>query len=353
MTPRERWRALLRGQAPDRLPCDYWATEEVTRRLLKELACPSERQLWERLGADRLVRVAPRHPRASERTWYLQSLYSVWGVEVRPSPAGDSGAVYLEVTRHPLAGAAGVQDIERYPWPDPQDWDLSQLRAECLQWSDYPILLGSYEPFLLYCRLRGFEQALRDLLEQPALLEAALERIHWIHERIIRRSLETAGDLMDLVWVGEDLGTQQSLLISPRLFRRFLKPRLSAMIELVHSFGLRVFHHDDGAIRPLIPDLIEIGIDILNPIQWRCPGMDRESLARDFGSRLIFHGAVDNQHTLPFGSPEDVRREVEENIRIFARGKGYIVAPCHNIQANTPTANILAMFEAVREFARP
>jgi len=99
--------------------------------------------------------------------------------------------------------------------------------------------------------------------------------------------------------------------------------------------------------------LIEIGIDILNPIQWRCPGMDRESLARDFGSRVIFHGAVDNQHTLPFGSPEDVRREVEENIRIFARGKGYIVAPCHNIQANTPTANILAMFEAVREFARP
>jgi uroporphyrinogen decarboxylase len=157
---------------------------------------------------------------------------------------------------------------------------------------------------------------------------------------------------MDLVWVGEDLGTQQSLLISPRLFRRFLKPRLSAMIELVHSFGLRVFHHDDGAIRPLIPDLIEIGIDILNPIQWRCPGMDRESLARDFGSRLVFHGAVDNQHTLPFGSPEDVRREVEENIRIFARGKGYIVAPCHNIQANTPTANILAIFEAVHQFGR-
>jgi uroporphyrinogen decarboxylase len=109
-------------------------------------------------------------------------------------------------------------------------------------------------------------------------------------------------------------------------------------------------HHDDGAIRPLIPELIEIGIDVLNPVQWRCKGMDREGLVRDFGKSLIFHGAVDNQHTLPFGTPEDVRAEVRENLRIFREAKGYIVAPCHNLQPNTPTANILALYEAVDEF---
>lgn len=122
------------------------------------------------------------------------------------------------------------------------------------------------------------------------------------------------------------------------------------MVELVHSLGTRAFHHDDGSIRALLPDLIEIGIDVLNPVQWRCRGMDRKALARDFGHAVAFHGAVDNQRTLPFGSSGDVRREVAANIEILAGARGYIVAPCHNIQANTPTANILALYEAVQKF---
>ena len=151
-------------------------------------------------------------------------------------------------------------------------------------------------------------------------------------------------------YVAEDLGTQNSLLISPRLFRRFLKPRMARMIELVHSYGMKVFHHDDGAMRPLLPELIEMGIDLLNPVQWRCRGMERESLARDFGSRIVFHGGMDNQRTLPFCSAGAVRQEVRDNLQIFRRAKGYIVAPCHNLQANTPTENVLAISEAVREY---
>jgi uroporphyrinogen decarboxylase len=224
------------------------------------------------------------------------------------------------------------------------------LRVRCEKWRGYPILGGTYEPFYLYCHLRGMEQALEDLILNQAVLEAALERIHWIHEGIIRRTLEEAADLIHFIYVAEDLGNQQSLLMSPRSFRRFLKPRMARMIELVHSYGVKVFHHDDGAIRPLIPDLIEIGIDVLNPIQWRCRGMEREGLAKDFGGSVVFHGAVDNQWTLPFGTPEDVRREVAENIRIFRDCKGYVVAPCHNLQPNTPTENIVAMYDAVREF---
>jgi uroporphyrinogen decarboxylase len=138
--------------------------------------------------------------------------------------------------------------------------------------------------------------------------------------------------------------------MSPRLFRRFLKPRMAKLIDLVHSRGVRVMHHDDGAMRPMLPDLIEAGIDILNPIQWRCAGMDREALARDFGDKLMFHGGMDNQQTLPFESEAEVRDQVAENIRIFRATKGYIVAPCHHIQANTPTENILAMYAAVQDF---
>jgi len=139
--------------------------------------------------------------------------------------------------------------------------------------------------------------------------------------------------------------------MSPGTFRRFLKPRMARLIDMIHSRGARVFHHDDGAIRPLLPELIEIGVDILNPVQWRCRGMDRAALARDFGGEVVFHGGVDNQLTLPFGTPADVRREVRENIDLFRGGRGYIAAPCHNIQANTPTENILAVYEAVHEYA--
>ena len=124
------------------------------------------------------------------------------------------------------------------------------------------------------------------------------------------------------------------------------------MIELAHAHGAKAFHHNDGAIRPLLPELIEMGIDILNPVQWRCRGMEREGLARDFGQAVVFHGAVDNQWTLPFGTPADVRRQVAENIEILAKGKGYIVSPCHNIQPNTSTENILALYDAVREFGQ-
>jgi len=264
---------------------------------------------------------------------------------------GDGLGTYEEPATNPLARAETAADVERFDWPDPALFEMEGMRAKCAGWQGYPILGGCFEPFYVYCGLRGMEQALTDLVLNPAVVEAALERIYFFHESVIRRTLEAAKGLIDFIYVAEDLGTQDALLMSPAAFRRFLKPWMRRMIELAYSFGAKVMHHDDGAIRTLLPELIETGIDVLNPIQWRCKGMGREELARDFGKLVIFHGAVDNQQTLPFGTPEDVKREVEQNIRIFSKGKGYVVAPCHNIQPNTPTANILAMYEAVHEAA--
>jgi len=117
------------------------------------------------------------------------------------------------------------------------------------------------------------------------------------------------------------------------------------MMDLVHSAGAYVFHHTDGAVRPIIPHLIETGIDVLNPIQWRCKGMEREGLKRDFGGRIAFHGGVDNQYTLAFGTVDEVKQEVIDNLRILGEGGGYILAPCHNIQAVSPPQNVVAMYE--------
>jgi uroporphyrinogen decarboxylase len=350
LTPRERWLALLRGEPADRVLCDFWATGEVIGRLLRDLGCATERELWKRLGVDKCIHLSPRHPAAREDTWHTPSHFSLWGVETRTIAYGEGIGEYAEDAFHPLGAARSVADVEQFSWPDPDGFDTAGLRAEAAQWPDYPILGAASEPFYLYCRLRGMEQALEDLVANPEIAEAILERIYDFDSRLIRRVLTELAGTIDIVYVAEDLGTQNHLLMSPAAFRRHLKPRMTRLIEMIHSFGVKVYHHDDGAIRPLLPDLIEAGIDLLNPVQWRCRGMEREGLARDFGGAVVFHGGIDNQHTLPFGTPEDVRRQVRENLEIFRGGRGYIVAPCHNIQPNTPTENIVALYEAVREF---
>lgn len=349
LTVRDRWLAFLAGEP--QILCDYWATGEVTDRLRRDLNCPTERALFEKLGIDKLVLLGPRHALAREDTWHTPSLWSVWHVDVTNISYGDGLGTYEEASTNPLAKAETVGDVERFPWPDPALFDVDGLLAKCAEWQGYPIMGGCFEPFYVYSRLRGMELALTDLAINPEIAEAALEHIYNFHESVIRRTLEQGKGLIDFIYVAEDLGTQDGLLMSPASFRRFLKPLMRKMIDLGHAHGARVMHHDDGAIRPLISELIDLGIDMLNPIQWRCKGMEREGLARDFGKTVIFHGAVDNQHTLPFGTPADVKQEVADNLRIFGKGKGYVVAPCHNLQPNTPTENILAMYEAVHEAA--
>ncbi|HLO21400.1 MAG TPA: uroporphyrinogen decarboxylase family protein, partial [Sphingomicrobium sp.] len=134
-------------------------------------------------------------------------------------------------------------------------------------------------------------------------------------------------------------------MYSPDHIREFFLPRMKKMMRLVHAGGAFVMTHSDGAVRKVIPELIEIGMDVLNPVQWRCRGMEREGLKRDFGDRLVFHGAMDNQQTMPFGAPEDVRQEVVDNFNILGAGGGYNLAPCHNLQPITPLENILALYE--------
>jgi uroporphyrinogen decarboxylase len=151
-------------------------------------------------------------------------------------------------------------------------------------------------------------------------------------------------------FVAEDMGSQEDLIYSPEQIKEFFIPWMKKMIKLSHDADVFVFHHSDGAVRKIIPDMIKAGIDVLNPLQWRCKGMDREGLKRDFGSKLIFHGGVDNQQTLPFGTVADVRAEVLENLRIF--GSGYILAPCHNIQAVSPAENVVALYQTVWEYEK-
>ena len=175
-----------------------------------------------------------------------------------------------------------------------------------------------------------------DLVENPEIVHYCLGKLFDLAYTNTLRIYEAIPGRVDISYVAEDIGGQDDLMFSPRHIRRFLFPGMKRMIDLVHSAGAYVFHHNDGNVTRILPDLIGPGIDVLNPIQWRCQGMEREGLKRDFGGRLVFHGGVDNQYTLPFGTVAEVRQEVRDNLRILGAGGGYILAPCHNIQPITP-----------------
>jgi uroporphyrinogen decarboxylase len=261
-----------------------------------------------------------------------------------------ANGIYSECITHPLAEYQSVEEIEaKYTWPSPDWWDYSGIAEQIRGHEDSPIQGGGSEPFLAYCSLRGLEQAYMDLTLNPEMVHYCLDKLFDLAYENTARIYEQIPGQVLFSYVAEDLGSQEALLFSPKHIQEFLLPRMHRMMNLVHEAGAYVFTHSDGAIRAVIPDLIRIGADVLNPIQWRCQGMDREGLKHDFGQQLIFHGAMDNQETLPFGTVEDVRREVLDNLRILGEGGGYILAPCHNIQAVGPPENVVAMYETCYE----
>jgi uroporphyrinogen decarboxylase len=339
MTPRERWLAVFRRQKPDRVPMDFWGTDETVAALMKQLGCGTKREVLEKLHVDFAVKTSPRYVGPP-----LAPGLDAFGRAYRRIRY-DTG-IYDECVNHPLAAYRSVEEIERdYAWPSPDWWDYKDIPSQLEGLETYPVQGAGSEPFLIYKDLRGPEQAFVDLIENPEIVRYCLDRLFSLAYEDTRRTFEALPPgRITFTYVAEDMGAQTDLMFSVSHIREFLLPGMKRIIDLSHQGGAFVFHHNDGAIRRIIPDMIDAGIDLLNPIQWRCEGMDREGLARDFADRVVFHGGMDNQQTLPFGTVEDVRREVLENLRILGRKGGYILAPCHNIQALTASENIVAMY---------
>jgi len=326
------------------MPMDYWATGEASEKLMKHLGLDSMEEVFKKLHIDRPVGAGPRYVGPP-----LPPDTDMYGMKYRDVEYGSG--VYRECIHHPLAEYSSVKEIEdNYTWPSVDWFDYSVIPEQIKGKEDRPIQGGGSEPFLIYKNLRGDKQAYMDLILNPEIVHYCLDKLFdYCYENTRRIYEQISGKIM-FSYVAEDMGSETDLMYSPEHIREFLLPRMKRMMDLAHEAGVFVFHHNDGAIRKMIPDLIEAGIDVLNPIQWNTPGMDRESLKADFGDRLVFHGAVDNQYTLAFGSVSDVRQEVMDNIRILGAGGGYILAPCHNIQAVSPPENVVAMYETGYEY---
>ena len=344
MNSRERWRAVVERKHVDRAPCDMWATPEVFDKLCGELRCEDRWSLFDKLGIDAPYTIEPPYigPELGENV-------NIWGVKSRTIDY--EGGTYEETAFSPLAEARTVADIEEHRWPKADWYDYSQIDKEIEPHEHRPIRAGYVEPFMVYSFMRGLENAMMDTIESPALIECAFDHIFEFATRQFQRILEATKGGVDITVPSEDLGGQTGPLFAPDSFRMLHKERFRKYIDLAREADVLVFFHTDGAARVFLPELIEIGVQILNPIQWRCPGMEREALKRDFGERLIFHGGVDNQRVLPFGNVEDVRAEVIKCFETLGLGGGYICAPCHNIQPNTPVENTLAMYETIREIS--
>jgi uroporphyrinogen decarboxylase len=345
MSPRERWLAVLRRQTPDRVPMDYWGTAEATLKIRKHLGVATTEEMFDRLHIDTQVAVEPKYvgPPVPPGT-------DVYGIRTRT--VEHEGGAYGEVANNPLAQFNSVAEIEKnYRWPSNDWYDFSGIPGQIKGKEHRPIGGFGSEPFLLYKSLRGQEQAFVDLVENPEIVHYCLDKLFGLAYEGARRILETIPGKVLTIYVAEDMGSQEDLMMSVAHIREFLLPGMKRMADLAHSAGAYVFHHNDGACWRILPEMISVvGINILNPIQWKCKGMERERLKRDFGDRLIFHGGVDNQHTLPFGTVAEVRQEVIDDLRILGAGGGYILAPCHNIQVVGPAENVVAMYETGYEY---
>jgi uroporphyrinogen decarboxylase len=251
----------------------------------------------------------------------------------------------------PLEAVETTAGVERHRWPDPGDVDYAELRRRQagIDARYASILsLGFQPPFCTLLDLFGMEQAMVMMHQEPRVIEAALAHIEAFLLPEMALAMEACAGLAQFFWCGDDFSTQRGMMLSPDSWRRFLKPIYRKMFDLVTSHGLSVWFHSCGTFRPVLPDLVDMGMGVWETVQVHLEGNDPAELKREFGSRITFFGAVSCQHTLPFGTPDDVRREVRERARVLGRGGGYICGPDHSIQKNMPAENIAALFDEAR-----
>ena len=379
MTPRERMLAALNHRVPDRVPIDLGGNQTGIHRSayqalvehlgindtpeimdpVQQLARPCEAVL-QRFHVDTRYIAAGAAAgfdgRIVQRTrggrlWHdLTDEFGVtWSMpDDRPN--------YMDISHHPLAQAT-IADLRSYPFPKGDDpgrfAGLRERALELRRETPYAVVSGIAGVVYEICwYLRGLEQWFLDMLTEPEFCEALLDCTLRFWLDWCRAFFDEVGDLVDVVMIGDDLAGQTGPLFRPDFYRRVVKPRQKRLVEYIRSrTAAKIWYHTCGACTEFIPDLLDNGIDILNPVQISAAGMEPAALKGRFGDRLVFWGgAIDTQHVLPFAAPEEIRREVRRNLEIWKPGGGYVFNNVHNIQAGVPPENIVAMFDAAYEF---
>lgn len=350
MTSKERVSRALEHKSPDRCPCDYIGTPEVDEKLKAHFQTDSMETVLKELKVDiRILDAAYIGPELP--VWDDGRFMNYWG-QIR-KPIKNEAGTYNEAVELPYAAFKSVEDVEKFRWPKVEWFDYSQLSEDCRKYSDYAIVFGSPGNMDLINGTsygRGVEQVIYDIaLEDPVGLACMEKRFECCYERS-ETALKAANGQIDILWIGDDYGTQNGLLMSPEKWRKLFFAKLKAMCDLGHKYGAKVMLHSCGSTRPLWPELIEAGVDIYDTVQPEAKNMNPAELKTQFGDKICFHGTISTQQTLPFSTAEQVAGEVRQRIETVGRNGGLIVAPAHNIQPDTPLENILALYRQVRSY---
>ncbi len=343
MNSRERVLAVLSGEMPDRVPCWCGASDEFWAKAKRYTGILEDEDLRIRMRDDfRRVYAAYNGPDLGNPQH--GKIRTIFGIE-------RDGLGYGQALNHPLAGA-GLSDVLDYPWPDPAWMDVSAIEATARSYDGkYAILGGDWSPFWHdVMELFGMETFFIRMYTEPEVVKAALQKVVDYYWEVSRRIFDAAARHIDIFFIGNDFGSQCGPLLGPDLFREFIVPHLQRLVALGHDFGLKVQLHCCGGFAPLIPLMLETGLDALQAVQPSCQGMDLQTLKEQFGNRIVFNGAIDSHHVLIDGSAEEVRQKTREVLDIMMPGGRYIAGASHDsILEETPVENILAMFDTVVE----
>lgn len=360
MNSRERALQSIQHGSPDRPPVYASLTPQVAKKLSRMLDMPyeipmdsllstriSHTQLLTRLGND-LLCVAAVYPKGNETRKRADGhLVNEWGMVFK-----DTG-LYNEFIEYPLSNARIKEDIMSYPFPEPYAGGRYETARNTIDnyKSDY-LIIGDLETSIFETAwyLVGLEKFLTDLLVEEEYVPHLLDRVMLINTQIGEELIKMG---VDIIWCGDDFGMQQGMIMAPDSWRKWFKPRIRYMFESFRKVNpeIKIAWHSCGSILPIIPDFIDLGLDILNPIQPKAHGMDPEYLKKEYGNDLVFFGGIDVQELLPFSTAREIKKEVTRLCNILGKDGGYIAAPAHNIQPDTPAENVFAMYEAVFEMA--
>lgn len=346
MNSKERFYASIEYRGYDRPPTKHYGTPEINRELMDFFGVSTYEELQLKVGDD-FRSVEPKYIGPELKTFEDGSWEGLWGERYINYRFGDG--TYPEAVYLPFKDVTDVEQLKEFRFPSPDWFDYSQIKNECLEKRQYVVYTGnSGVPDLInsIARCRGVEQVLLDIaLEDPVYLALVEARFNFFYE-MYRRVLEAGEGLIDVMCFGEDYGNQNGLLISPSSFEKLFASKLESLFALAHKYGAKTMMHCCGSCRRLIPRFIELGLDILEVVQVDAAMMDIRELHKDFYGDIAFCGSISVQNTLPFGTLEEVRKEVELRKELFSKG-GMIIAATHDIQVGTPIENIIEMYRVI------
>ena len=352
MTPKERFLATMRHEPTDRVVTVYKGTEEVDEQLMKHFSVSNMDELLEAMGADYVHwPYFPLYPQGFlDLKEEAEGVFcNNWGV--RKKWATYDLGKYLETVEHPLANIESVSELEDYPWPEPADYDYSVVTDQAEKYGDRLALGGGHCVFLERCNeLMGMEKTLTELLLNPQLMEALIEKLFNIEMDYNRRIFKAAKGKIDIFDSGDDLGSQTAPIMNPDTWRHFFKPYVKKMYDFAHQNKAYTKTHCDGQVTVFLPDFIEIGLNLFDPLMPLITAMDPYKLIPQYHTQLVFNGTIDTQGFLQNATVVQVKDEVQKQLSTFEPYGGFVLCPSHMIQPGTPLENIIAIYDAVKVY---